>query len=147
MAALTDIINTIERVAYVRYCHGNNVHENVLFCRSLERDTTGGTIFQKVDECFKEVGLEWNNCAGLCTDSAAIMTGRIVGFQVKVKSSSNELTTFVHCLVHRDASVTKKMSAGLNATLQDAVKVIDFIETHAIRRRRRRRRRRRCFFL
>ncbi|XP_013793192.1 SCAN domain-containing protein 3-like [Limulus polyphemus] len=90
---------------------------------------------QRVRQFFKEVGLEWNNCVGVCTDGAAAMTGRIVGFQVKVKSASNGPTSFTHCMIHREALAAKKISADLNAVLEGAVKVINFIKSRALNSR------------
>ncbi|XP_013773307.1 SCAN domain-containing protein 3-like [Limulus polyphemus] len=90
---------------------------------------------QWTKQFFKEVGLEWNNCVGVCTVGAAVMTGRIVGFQIKVKSATNGPTTFTHCMIHREALVVKKMSADLNAVLQDAIKVINFIKSRALNSR------------
>ncbi|XP_013776298.1 SCAN domain-containing protein 3-like, partial [Limulus polyphemus] len=90
---------------------------------------------QRVRQFFKEVGLEWNNCVGVCTDGAAAMTGRIVGFQVKLKSANNEPTTFTHCMTHRETLLAKKISADLNMVLQDAVKVINFIKSCALNSR------------
>ena len=89
-------------------------------------------IFQKVDDFFKEVGLLWTNCAGVCTDGAAAMTGHTVGFYARVRSASDTPITFTHSMIHREALVAKKISPDLNAVVQDAVKVIYFIKSHTL---------------
>ena len=110
----------------------NSVHEDFLFCRSLSGRTTGVVIFQKVNDFFEDVGLEWNNCVGVRTYGAAAMTGRFSGFQVRVKSASNGPTTFTHCMIHREALMAKKISPDFNTKLQDAVKVINLIKSCAL---------------
>ncbi len=131
----TDIANMAQLLVYVRYCHNDNVHEDLLCCRPLEGHTTGEAIFQKVDDCFKEVGLNWTDCVGVCTDGAAAMTGKNVGFHTKVKSVSNGGITFTHCMIHREVLATKKLSEELNAVLQDSVKIINYIKSRALNTR------------
>ena len=130
----TDITNSAQLLAYVRYCYDNNIHEDFLFCRQLSKHTTGENIFQKVDEFFIENDLKWSNCVAVCTDGAAAMTGRNMGFITKVKSTNKNIK-FTHCIIHREALVAKKLSADLNAVLQDAVKIINFIKIRALNTR------------
>jgi hypothetical protein len=117
---------------YVRYCYNNKVHEDLLFCRPLDGHTTGEAIFQNIDEFFKEMGLKWEDCVGVCTDGAAAMTGINVGFYAKVKSVSKGPITFTHCMIHREVLAAKKISAELNAVLQDSVKIINYIKSRAL---------------
>ena len=63
--------------------------EDMLFYQLLEGQTTGNDIFIKVDTFFKGVGFSWDNCIGVCTDGAAVMTGKNIGFQSKVISATN----------------------------------------------------------
>lgn len=65
---------------YVRYCYGDNIHEDFLFCRPLDEHITGEDVFLKMDDFFKKNDLKWRNCVGVCTVGAAAMTGRHVGF-------------------------------------------------------------------
>ena len=76
----TDISSKAHLLGYVRYCFNNNVHEDVLFCWELERYTAGEAIFLKVCEVLEEVGLKWEGCVGVCTDGAAAMSRKNVGF-------------------------------------------------------------------
>ena len=92
-------------------------------------------IFQKVDDFFTEMGLQWKGCVGVCTDGAAAMTGHTDGFHGRVKSAINSPITFTHCMIHRDALVAKKISPDLHFVVQDAVKVINFIKSRALNTR------------
>ena len=112
----TDITKMAHLLAYV------SVHEDLLFCQPLHGLTTGIDIFQTVDDFFQEVGLLWTDCVGVCTDGAAAMTGHTAGFHARVRSASDTPITFIHCMIHREALVAKKISPDLNAVVQDAVK-------------------------
>ena len=92
-------------------------------------------IFQKVDEFFTKVGLVWTNCVVVCTDGAAAMTGHTAWCHARVRSACNTPITFTHCIIHREALVTKQISPGLNAVVQDAVQVINFIKSRALNTR------------
>ena len=72
---------------------------------------------------------------GVCTDGAAAMLGKNVGFHAKVKSLNTGPITFTHCIIHREALASKKISAELCVVLQDAVKVINYIKSRALNSR------------
>ena len=111
----------------------NNVHEDFLFCRALEGYTTGEAIFLKVSEGFEEVELKWEDSVKVCTDGAATMLGKNVGFHAKLKSlNSVGPITFTHSIIHREALAAKKISAELSVVLQDAVKIINYIKSRAL---------------
>jgi hypothetical protein len=65
------------------------VHEDVLFCQSLELRTTGEDIFVKLSEFFIANELLWNNCVGVCTDGAAAMTCKKEGLLAEIKNLNN----------------------------------------------------------
>ena len=130
----TDVSSKAQLLGYVRYCFNNNVHED-FFCRALEGYTTGEAIFLKVSKVLEEVGLKWEDCVGVCTDGAAAMLGKNVGFHAKVKSLNTGPITFTHCIIHREALASKKISAELCVVLQDAVKIINYIKSCALNNR------------
>ena len=53
------------------------------------------------------------------------------GFHARVRSESDTSITFTHCMIHREALVAKKNFPDLNAVVQDAVKVFNFIKSRA----------------
>ena len=122
-------------MGYVRYCFNNNVHENFLFCRALERYTTGEAIFLKASKVLEEIGLKWEDCVGVCADGAAAMLKKNIGFYAKVKSLNSGPTTFTHCIIHREALAAKKISSKLSVVLQDAVKIFNYIKSRALNSR------------
>ena len=63
------------------------------------------------------------------------MTGKNIRFQSKVKSTTNTLITFTHCIIHREASVDKKMSTDLHKVLSVAIKIINYIKSNALNSR------------
>jgi hypothetical protein len=72
----TDISNLRQLLTYLRYFFENRVHNDLLFCQPLEGRTTCEDVFVKLNEFFIGNELSWNNCVGVCTDSAAAMTGK-----------------------------------------------------------------------
>lgn len=101
----------------------------------MEDHTTGKDIYCKVDEFLKAEGLEWKNCCGICTDGARAMTGKNIGFKSFFQAAHYDHITFTHCLIHREALAAKKLAPELNDVLQDAVKIINFIKSHALNSR------------
>ena len=131
----TDITNKAYLLSYVRYFYNNDILEDLLFCQPFHGRTTGMDIFQMVDNFFQEVGLFWTDCVGVCTDGAAAMTGHTAGFHARVRSASDTSIIFTHCMIHREALVAKKISPDLNAVVQDAVQIINFIKSRALNTR------------
>ena len=72
---------------------------------------------------------------GVCTDGAAAMLGKNVGFHAKVKSLNTEPITFTYSIIHREALASKKISAELCVVLQDAEKIINYIKSRALNSR------------
>lgn len=131
----TDITKLAQLMVYVRYTFEENIHEDFLFCRPLESYTSGEAIFKKINEFFEVSGLEWKNCVGVCTDGAAAMTGRVKGLKALIQSVISTPVTFTHCMIHREALVSKNMSNDLNVVLLDAVAIINFIKSSSLNSR------------
>ena len=95
--------------------------KDLLFCQPLHGRTAEMDIFRIiVADFFKEVGLFWMDCVGVCTNKAAAMTGLRAGFHAIVRSPSDTPTTFTHCMIHGEDLVAKKISPDLNAVVQEA---------------------------
>ena len=101
-------------LGYVRYRLSNNVHEDFLFCRALEGYTTGGAIFFKVSKLLEEVELKSKDCVGVCSDGAAAILGKNVGFHAEMKSINGGPITFSQCIIHREALAAKETFANLS---------------------------------
>ena len=70
---------------------------------------TGMDILQKVDDFFTEVELFWADGVGVSTDGAGAVTGHTAGLHARVLSASNTSIAFTHCMIHREALVSKKL--------------------------------------
>ena len=127
-----DITNKAYLLSYVRYIYNNNILKDLLFCQPFYGHTTGMDIFQMVDNFFQEVGLFWTDCVGVCTDGAPTMTRHRAEFHARVRTASDTFFTFTHCMIHREALVAKKISPDLNAVVQDAVQIINFIKSRTL---------------
>ena len=71
----TDVSNAALLLVFVRYCADGNIRDDLLFCKELSTRTSADEIIRCLDKHFTFKGLDWKNCVGVCTDSAASMTG------------------------------------------------------------------------
>ena len=63
------------------------------------------------------------------------MTGKNVGLKSFFQAANYDHITFTHFLIHREALAAKKLASKLNDVHQDAVKIMNFIESHALNSR------------
>jgi hypothetical protein len=49
----TDVTNDANLMCYVKYAYDSNIHDDILFCRTLPTQTTGGEIFLTLDSYIK----------------------------------------------------------------------------------------------
>lgn len=73
-------------------------------------------------------------CKAICTDSAAALTGSKKGFRAKVNEISSSIL-FTHCMIYREALLSKKLEPFVNEVLQDAIRAINFIKSKALNSR------------
>lgn len=123
----TDLTNYAQLMVYVRFAVKMEITEDILFCEPLSTRTTADEIFKKIDNFFKENGLDWHRCVGMCSDGARAMMGKYGGVAAKVKSVAPNCK-FTHCSIHREALATKRMPEEFTSVLNDAVKIVNFIK-------------------
>ncbi|XP_077150810.1 SCAN domain-containing protein 3-like [Ranitomeya variabilis] len=129
----TDVDNKAMMLVYVRYIFQEDVHEDMLCALLLPANTTGAELFKSLDD-YISGNINWSFCVGICTDGAAAMTGRLSGLTTRVKEFASECES-THCVIHREMLASRKMSPELNSVLQDVIKVINHIKTHALNSR------------
>ncbi|XP_034052451.1 zinc finger BED domain-containing protein 5-like, partial [Gymnodraco acuticeps] len=117
----TDVSGEAQLIAFVRYKDTLEMNEHILFCKKLTGRTTGQD-------------LDWKSCSHVCTDGAAAMTGRVNGLMAHIKKVNPDVT-WTHCMIHREALASKRMSPELNDVLNDAVKLINFIQSRPLNHR------------
>ena len=130
----TDVSGSAQLVGFVRYRDTDGIAEHILFCKSMQGRTTGKDIFNVVDAFFTEKSLNWTRCSSICTDAAAFMTGTIKGF-VTLAKEKNSNVKWTHCIIHREALASKKMSPQLHDVLNCSIKVINFIKSRPLNSR------------
>uniref|UniRef100_A0A3B4ZU95 DUF4371 domain-containing protein n=1 Tax=Stegastes partitus TaxID=144197 RepID=A0A3B4ZU95_9TELE len=124
---LTDVSGDAQLLAFVRYKDVSDINEHILFCKKLPGKTTGQEMFQIIDSFFKEHDLQWKACSHICTDGAAAMTGRVKGLFGHTKKVNSDII-WMHCIIHHEALASKR-------TMDDAVKVINFIQSRPVNHR------------
>uniref|UniRef100_A0A8C4TID3 DUF4371 domain-containing protein n=1 Tax=Erpetoichthys calabaricus TaxID=27687 RepID=A0A8C4TID3_ERPCA len=130
----TDISGEAQLVVFVRVPDSENIIEHILLCRPLPERTTGEEIFKHIDDFFREHDILWLWCISICSDGAAAMTGRTTGFIARARQQNNSIVSS-HCILHRHALASKRMSEILHETLNDAVKIINYIKSHSLNAR------------
>lgn len=62
----TDISNSAQLLVFIRYSFGGRLHEDMLFCSTLEGTCTGNAIFTELDSKLREMGLPWYHAVWWC---------------------------------------------------------------------------------
>uniref|UniRef100_A0A3P9I435 DUF4371 domain-containing protein n=1 Tax=Oryzias latipes TaxID=8090 RepID=A0A3P9I435_ORYLA len=100
----------------------------------MEGRTTGEDIFNVVNKFFTRNAISWKSCSSVCTDAAASMTGSARGFIARMRKENPDIK-WTHCVIHREALASKKMSPVLHDVLNDSIKVINFIRSRPLNAR------------
>ena len=117
-------------MVYVRYITDGNIMEELLFCKCLETDTKGLTIFQTLSDYLRNKSIPLTNIIACATDGAPAMVGRYRGFASLLKEKIPNLFT-VHCVLHRQHLVAKRLSPRLQECLGVAIKAVNKIKANA----------------
>ncbi|XP_046145958.1 SCAN domain-containing protein 3-like [Osmia bicornis bicornis] len=119
----TDNNKDAHLICYVRFIDGNNITEDLLFCKSITAGAKAQDLFEIFDTFISENNLNWSKCVGVCTDGARSMSGCYGGLQALIRSKSpNALWTY--CIIHREALASKHPSPALNQVLECMVNVL-----------------------
>jgi len=102
--------------------------EDILSVSEIPTHTTGSEIFKVLSGFIEDRGLEWKNCVGVCTDSAACLTGRNSGLVTRIKDMAGNNLLSTHCYIHRQNLASKKMTPELSEVLSQSVKIINYIK-------------------
>ncbi|XP_071052621.1 zinc finger BED domain-containing protein 5-like [Onthophagus taurus] len=129
----TDCQNAAQLICFAKYGYKNEVVDDFLFCKELQR-TTGEEIFKSVNSYITGNNISWENCVGVCSDGARAMVGKHSGLLARIKEVSPNVT-WVHCMIHREALVSKNMPPNLMSVLDTEVKIINFIKARPLNSR------------
>ena len=98
--------------------------EHIVFCKPLPEKTWDEDILNLTDCFFMEHELNWKRCSHVCTDRAASMTGQHRRLVACIRQVDPDIQG-MHCIIHREALASKRMSPELDSVLTDSVKVIN----------------------
>jgi hypothetical protein len=130
-----DIASKAQLLAFIQVSDSDDIMEHVLFCHSLREKVTGEEIFKVIeDQFFMEQCILWQWCISICSDGAAAMKGRLSGLVARAKNV-NPSIEWNHCIIHRQALASKHMNPVFHKAMDEAVKVINFIESRPLNSR------------
>lgn len=121
-------------LAYVRFVMDEEIHEELLFAKTLETDTKGESIFNVLSDFFKEKSIPFTNIISVAADGAPAMFGRYRGFISHLKRIIPGVTA-IHCVIHRQHLVAKNLSDRLHQSLQFVIKAVNKIRSNALNTR------------
>jgi hypothetical protein len=76
--------------------------------------------------------LEWSNCRGVCTQGRRFMPGIPGAFQDLIHRQS-PCDLWTHCMTHRQALVSKRMSPELEEVLETVINVVNSIKRRPLK--------------
>ena len=114
----------------MHFVDGNSIREEYLFCEELPKGTTGQEIFRLTIEFFTALGIDWNNCLNVCTNGASAMVGEAKGFAASVKRQ-NPVIEITNCCIHQEALTVKVLPMKLSETMNDCIRIVNFIKARA----------------
>ncbi|XP_030289596.1 zinc finger BED domain-containing protein 5-like [Sparus aurata] len=130
----TDVSGDAQLLAFVRYSYEGKMHEDMLFCSSMEGTCTGRDIFNKLSSNIQKEGLRWESCVSVCTDGAGAMQGARKGLRACVLEVAPHVK-FLHCMIYREALAGRCLEPELRDVLQTSVKIVNFIKSRPLQSR------------
>ncbi|KAF2365106.1 Ribonuclease H-like domain [Trinorchestia longiramus] len=120
-------------MAYVRFYSPtlNNTVDEFLFADYLETGSKGKTIFLCLKEYLNKLKIPFDNISAVLTDGAPAMVGCYRCFSVFLKGKVPTVYA-VHCVLHRQHLVAKKLSGELHEALKVCIRSINKIKAHPL---------------
>ncbi|KAL4126234.1 hypothetical protein QTP88_010460 [Uroleucon formosanum] len=106
--------------------------EETLFTRLSASDNFALQLDESTD--IAKHGIRWEKCVGITTDGAAAVSGYKTGLLGRVKEVAPQVK-WTHCCIHREALVAKRLSEHMKTTLEEVVKIINFIKSRPLQSR------------
>ncbi|KFD61997.1 LOW QUALITY PROTEIN: hypothetical protein M514_25807 [Trichuris suis] len=109
---------TMTLCLWLMFFNASQLVEEMLFARRIRTDTKGASIFGEIRGYFEENGITMENI----DNGRCCLYGRTVVPSVYT----------IHCVVHREHIVSKKLGLRLNHSLSLVIQVVNFIKSHAL---------------
>ncbi|XP_042233739.1 SCAN domain-containing protein 3-like [Homarus americanus] len=130
----TYLSNSAQLIELVRYPWNGHIFEDFFFCKKVTVRATDEEIFNILDTFMRETKMKWENCVAVCTDGAAVMTGRKSGVVARIKALNPQIIA-THCLLHRQALASKDMAPDLHSVLSTVVFVVNYVKSRLLQSR------------
>lgn len=130
----TDVAGLSILLVFVRYPFEKSIEEDLFLCAPLETNTTGEEIFKVIDSYMSKHHIDWNKCIDVCSDGAAAMIGKVKGTITRIKGVAPKCSSS-HCVLHRHALATMKMSHELKIVLDQAVQIVNYVKSRPLQSR------------
>jgi hypothetical protein len=101
-----------------------------LFCEALKTTTTANDIYNKLKNYLHEAQISMMSITSCATDGAPVVMGKKHGC-LKVMKGGNPEMLLVHCVIHRENLVSKKLPPVINEILNSVIQCINNIEADA----------------
>lgn len=116
-------------LTYVRYIDNEAFQEEMLFCKALKTTTTAVDIYAALKSYFVDKKIPVQNILSIAADGAPAMMGKKNGCLKLLKDEHPEMM-IIHCVIHRENLVAKKMSPVLNEILRAMIICVNSIKAN-----------------
>ena len=120
----TDVSNSSQLIAVVRYVKNKEIDERFLFCQSLKITSPAKDAFDMIKEFFLKQQIHLDKTGSICTRGAPTILGNRSGFAALLRKEISNLKS-THCFLHRYALAAKTLPFKLKKALQIFVKVVN----------------------
>lgn len=121
-------------LAYARFVMDEEIHEELLFAKTLKSDTKGESIFNVLSDFLHQKSIPFSNIISVAADGAPAMFGRYRGCISHLRKMIPGLIA-IHCVIHRQHLVAKNLSERLHQSLQFVITAINKIRSSALNTR------------
>ncbi|XP_014788751.1 protein ZBED8-like [Octopus bimaculoides] len=105
-------------LAFACYLKGTTVCENLLFMKTVLKNT-GGTIYNAIMDYLAKNGIDPLNLISICTDGAPSMIGKSQGFVARWIEFNPVFT--VYCVLHRENLIAKRTGNNIFSETLDLI--------------------------
>ena len=135
----TDVDDTAQLLIFVRGISENfEITEELLSMESMKDTTTGGDVFECVENAFRTMELPWQKMVSVTTDGCPSLTGKNVGLLRRLSDRVAEVDCtrkliFLHCIIHQE--VLCKNVLDMRHAVDPVVKIVNFIRASGLNHR------------
>ena len=106
--------------------------EEVLLCKPIELGCREIDLFNIIDKSISTNNLDWRNYISIWTDGAKAVSGSRSALRSLIQERA-PVAMWMHCMIHQEALVARKLIPELGATVEIVTKLINFIKTRPLK--------------